>query len=110
MTFNFRTLLSEVQKGASPDTEVLFSKHILFKAAVDHISKHIGTDIVATGHYARNIAASEGEFSDFLENSALYKAQTLAKLLTNIKPQKDYRGYIFSVPEYPVISVFQFES
>ena len=56
--------------------EVLFTKHIL-KAAVDHIDKYIGVDVVATGHYAKTVAANEahisadlrGKFTEFQNGS-----------------------------------------
>ena len=75
----FRSLISEVKKGACPDVEVLFTKHIL-KAAVDHIDKYIGMDVVATGHYARTITAEGthisadllGKFTSFLSACAKF--------------------------------------
>ena len=59
---NFRSLISEVRKGACPDVEVLFTKHIL-KAAVDHIHKYMGVNVVARGHYARTVTANETHIS-----------------------------------------------
>ena len=48
----FADFLREYEAGRTPNPDVLCNAEIKFKAFLDH-AMHLGTDLIATGHYAR---------------------------------------------------------
>ena len=57
----FAEFLREYQAGRTPNPDVLCNAEIKFKAFLDHAMK-VGADRIATGHYARVRARSDGSF------------------------------------------------
>jgi len=50
----FRNFLDEYAAGRTPNPDVLCNKEIKFKAFLEY-AKEQGADLIATGHYARNV-------------------------------------------------------
>lgn len=57
----FTYFLSEYEKGRTPNPDVLCNKEIKFKAFLDH-ALTLGTDYIATGHYAKNVIDGDTGF------------------------------------------------
>jgi tRNA-specific 2-thiouridylase len=62
----FHHFLDEYEKGRTPNPDVLCNKEIKFNAFLQH-ALSLGADFIATGHYARVEASTEG--------AVLYKAK-----------------------------------
>ncbi|CAL8385685.1 unnamed protein product [Gadus morhua 'NCC'] len=75
----FSDLLSEYEKGRTPNPDILCNKHIKFKHFCKHALNTLDDDAMATGHYARtsqedeevfrqkNVAPLTGRFKDRFE-------------------------------------------
>ncbi|XP_059894764.1 mitochondrial tRNA-specific 2-thiouridylase 1 isoform X1 [Gadus macrocephalus] len=75
----FSDLLSEYEKGRTPNPDILCNKHIKFKHFCKHALNTLDADAMATGHYARtsqedeevfrqkNVAPLTGRFKDRFE-------------------------------------------
>ena len=48
----FKTFLTELEQGFTPNPDVLCNKEIKFKAFLDYANNVLGADLIATGHYA----------------------------------------------------------
>jgi tRNA-specific 2-thiouridylase len=59
----FEIFLAEYAAGRTPNPDILCNKEIKFKAFLDY-AKHLGADLIATGHYAR-VSNSDGRFRLF---------------------------------------------
>ncbi|MEL0027670.1 MAG: tRNA 2-thiouridine(34) synthase MnmA [Perlucidibaca sp.] len=55
----FEHFLQEYQAGRTPNPDILCNKEIKFRAFLDY-AMDLGADYIATGHYARRGAASDG--------------------------------------------------
>jgi tRNA-specific 2-thiouridylase len=49
-------MVKDYQRGVTPNPDVLCNKHIKFAAFYHHATEKLGTDAIATGHYARTSA------------------------------------------------------
>ena len=52
--FVFEYFLEEYKAGRTPNPDIMCNKEIKFKAFLDY-AKHLGADVIATGHYARRL-------------------------------------------------------
>lgn len=50
----FEHFLQEYQAGRTPNPDILCNREIKFKAFLDY-AKHLGADLIATGHYVRRV-------------------------------------------------------
>lgn len=71
----FSTFLSDMEKGLTPNPDVLCNKEIKFKAFLQK-AKELGADYLATGHYARTVDG---------------------KLLKGSDPNKDQSYFLYGV-------------
>ncbi|KAI7791612.1 mitochondrial tRNA-specific 2-thiouridylase 1 [Triplophysa rosa] len=58
----FSNLLSEYEKGRTPNPDILCNKHIKFKHFYQYAVNTLGADAMATGHYARTSQEDEEVF------------------------------------------------
>lgn len=90
----FALFLDEYQKARTPNPDVLCNKEIKFRAFLEHALK-LGTDYIATGHYAKIITANN--------TAALYKAKDRNKDQTYFLHAIDKKALlktIFPLGEY----------
>lgn len=76
----FEHFLSEYRAGRTPNPDILCNKEIKFRAFLDH-ALELGADYIATGHYARRRAVTEGN----------------AQLLKGLDPEKDQSYFLHAV-------------
>jgi tRNA-specific 2-thiouridylase len=50
----FAHFLAEIQAGRTPNPDILCNREIKFKAFLDY-ARHLGADLIATGHYVRRM-------------------------------------------------------
>lgn len=50
----FAHFLAEIQAGRTPNPDILCNREIKFKAFLDY-ARHLGADLIATGHYVRRV-------------------------------------------------------
>ncbi|XP_073694419.1 mitochondrial tRNA-specific 2-thiouridylase 1 [Garra rufa] len=58
----FSNLLSEYEKGRTPNPDIMCNKHIKFKHFYQYAVNTLGADAMATGHYARTSQEDEEVF------------------------------------------------
>jgi len=68
--------------GATPNPDLACNRHIKFGALLDHCSRSLGADLLATGHYARIVRIDE---------------TNPPQLLRGIDPDKDQSYFLASV-------------
>jgi tRNA-specific 2-thiouridylase len=55
--FVFEEFLADLQRGLTPNPDVLCNSQIKFKKFVEFCTSRLGADLVATGHYARTTSS-----------------------------------------------------
>ena len=72
--------------GATPNPDLACNRHIKFGALLEHCSRSLGADLLATGHYARIVQTD---------------AMNPPRLLRGIDPDKDQSYFLASVMGSP---------
>ncbi len=78
----FEHFLEEYKAGRTPNPDVLCNREIKFKAFLDY-AKHLGADMIATGHYVRKTQSDDG----------------YTYLLKGLDPNKDQSYFLCAVKE-----------
>ena len=51
--YNFSALRKDYDSGLSPGVLLLYNQHIMFGKVLEHVTRTLGGDALATGHYVR---------------------------------------------------------
>ena len=90
----FKHFLIEYKNGRTPNPDILCNKEIKFKIFLDY-AKMLGSNLIATGHYARKHKLKNGEYQ-LVKGIDLNKDQTYFLYRLN---QKQLKHIIFPIGE-----------
>lgn len=76
----FEVFLSEFKAGRTPNPDILCNKHVKFKAFLNYAIEDLGSEYIATGHYAR-VEQRDGEY----------------KLLKGFDPAKEQSYFLYTL-------------
>ncbi|XP_068217217.1 mitochondrial tRNA-specific 2-thiouridylase 1 [Palaemon carinicauda] len=86
----FTYMLEEYKAGFTPNPDILCNKNMKFSTFLQHAQDVHNTEIIATGHYARN---------SFGEDLQYYDPDKGARLLQGIDRWKDQTFYLSQIPQ-----------
>jgi tRNA-specific 2-thiouridylase len=86
----FEPLLTGYRKGLTPNPDVWCNREVKFKPFLDHCTRRLGADYIATGHYARLRRVGAENVDDALKQT---------ELLSGVDPVKDQSYFLCAVPE-----------
>ncbi|XP_064102504.1 mitochondrial tRNA-specific 2-thiouridylase 1-like isoform X3 [Macrobrachium nipponense] len=86
----FTYMLEEYKAGFTPNPDILCNKNMKFSTFLQYAQDVHSTEVIATGHYARN---------SFGEDLEYYDPNTGARLLQGIDRWKDQTFYLSQIPQ-----------